>query len=276
MRAKRIISKIISVLLIACMLPGLWLFSKSPESVTASVGSNWAIIDPSDSDKHIKGDFLVWQMTHASGENSIIRYRTSDFRLSRSPFNTSTKFSNSPNSSINTRSVGGFDIKPVSTSPTTKVRKYSITRQNFITGAIALGVSSDSIVASGGSGVPIYINPVYDRYKGDYETPQIIKGNIFGLQEMLEFEWSDDTRNKLPSFYNKKYIITPANLFTVDVIITDNKLNPLNNIKDVDNKAVSIPLKTQPRLYTESFNYEASNKHEKITADDTRHEYTKD
>lgn len=201
---KKHISLFLALLIITSLL--------MDNKILIRAAGQWVISD--DQDKVVEEDTITWFGTHNAADPNAIRYRTVEYRMSRTEFDPNKKFTSGSNASI--------DFEPIDVSIDgngevggIKVRFYSMSRKQFMKAATKLGINAELLKKGP---VTVYLNPVYETYQGENTR----KRNIFGLQEMLSAEaWSSTTRNLLPQLYNVRYTITMDNIYNIDVIAVD-------------------------------------------------------
>lgn len=263
--SNRKIYKLISCLILCTLI--IDLFPKS--SVYAS---NWVIAD-SNTDIQIdnKNKALYWDRVHYSGDDNDIRYRTIGYKVSSVTYRTGEKNNSSYNSSFKNCPIIIPDKKNVSSTGGIKTIRYTITQESLLSAARQIGVTPEDM--ANGTAI-VYLNPVFETYKGDV----IRKTNIWGCIEVQNAEsWSSSTHNNFPNLYNVKCILTISNLYDVRVVAEDNKGNNLQGAKTTNGVTVNSVISDSKQLYYGYYynNYTLPATYQTLTKNGTTYKYSK-
>ena len=228
MFSNKLKKKYISLFIVLIIIANFFIDSK----LQIKAAEQWVITD--DQDKVVEEDIISWRGSHNAADPNTIRYRTAEYRMSRKKYTTSQKFTSGTNASIDWETIH-VRITDLGEAGGIKYRRYSMERKDFIRAATNLGITADDLI---NGGEVVYLNPVYETYKGEVTR----KRNVFGLQEMLAAEaWGTTTRNLLPALYNVSYKITADNIYDVDVIALDEDGNKLKTLRSKDIVAYNQP-----------------------------------
>ena len=261
--------KIISAFIVALLFVSLITDYIGINQVDAATNTgDWVIFNATNSE--VKGNMVSWKSTHNAGTMNQPRYKTQYYYMSKEKYNTQYKFTEGANASILRSKSINVDIRDSGTTGTTKYRKYSFLRKDFLklaSGSLSsggLGITAKDI-RNNGNRYDVYLNPVYDRYMivddGTEDGKEVdLEGkNIFGYQEMKAWFPSIST-----DLYNIKFTLTASNIFNVEYVALDEQNNTLdNNLDGVKREAV----------YEEEIDFTLPHNKMQITKDGVKYSY---
>lgn len=217
---------------------------------------------------------IYWSQKHNDGSDSSIRYRTDAYNISLNSYNKSIRFDKESNARIHKERVN-VRVEGDSIINGEKVRVYRIFKKDVMSALKRLGVTAEMILSAENNLLPIYFNPIYDMYTGDLDGKyEILKNDVFGLQEMLALGWSEETKSKLPGFYNIIYYLTTANIFDIEYIAEDTNGNRLDGAINNNSKAISNPLHTDKAIEGETISHKLTDTNSSLKKNNTNYQYT--
>ncbi len=139
----------------------------------------------------------------------------------------------------------------------TIITPYVIDFEDIVGAAGKLGITGDSI---GNGTVPIYLNVVYDIYKGD----NLVVDDVIGAQEMINApvkyrlgytSWDPATVRKIPSYYNLRIDLSAACTYDVKIVPVDENYNEIKGA--VNKNGTSLTFAGYPKkvIYNNPIQY---------------------
>ncbi|MHB8127503.1 MAG: DUF5704 domain-containing protein [Mobilitalea sp.] len=266
---KQLLRRFITYVLLFCLLVANISCNKCNYSEAAEVTSDWLINDSEG--KEIKSSKIEWTVTHHLGSVNYPRYRTLYYYMSNTHYSTSIKFTSGSNAAIQKKMliVIGQPLGEADANGNIKYL-YSISRDAFMQAAASseVGITHNNVLSGNAT---IYLNPVFERYTGKYVAEG--ETDIFGLQEMLAFNWSVDTQSLLPDMYNESFSMTAQNIYNVSVIAVDKDGKSLQGATDTVNNKIEYPLYQNKLIAYEPFTFTLPNSYSTLKKDNITYTY---